>query len=70
MNDITKEHCPTAPDYNFILGNYYPDGTALLNYHNDDESDYQHGACIGSLSFGATRDFTIKIKIKKLLRYH
>ncbi len=68
MNDITKERFPNAPDYNFVLGNYYPTGDAYIGYHNDDESDYKTNACIGSLSFGSTRDFTIKDKNKKVIK--
>jgi alpha-ketoglutarate-dependent dioxygenase alkB family protein 2 len=60
MNDITKEIHPSHSGYNFILCNYYADGKAYIGYHSDNESDYVEGACIGSLSFGASRDFSIK----------
>ena len=65
MNRITKELYPDHPDYNFVLCNYYPNGKASIGYHEYDEKDYMPYACIGSLSFGGTRDFTIKSKVTK-----
>jgi alkylated DNA repair dioxygenase AlkB len=62
MDEITKEIHSSHSGYNFILCNYYPNGNAYIGYHSDDESDYIEGACIGSLSFGASRDFLIKNK--------
>jgi len=62
MDEITKNFHSNHLGYNFILCNYYANGKAYIGYHSDGESDYIKDVCICSLSFGATRDFTIKDK--------
>ncbi len=47
--------------FNFCLVNIYtPD--AYLGYHSDDEKDMVENSTVGSLSFGAERDFLLKPK--------
>ncbi len=57
-----KERVEEATDrrYNFVLCNLYPDGTAKLGFHSDDERDLVPEATIASLSFGVQRDFVLK----------
>lgn len=47
--------------YNFVLCNMYPDGSAGLGWHADDEAGLVRGATIASISLGAERDFDIRI---------
>lgn len=50
---------------NFVLVNYYKDGSNYIGYHSDDEKDLDPGSPIVSLSFGATRRFLLKDKQSK-----
>lgn len=47
-------------DVNYVLLNYYPDGTSQLGYHSDDEKGLVFKASIWSVSFGASRKFYLK----------
>ncbi|KAG0614063.1 hypothetical protein M758_6G148700 [Ceratodon purpureus] len=55
----------TNETYNFILVNFYADGTHSISPHSDDESFLGHNPCVASLSLGGTRDFVMKHKTKK-----
>lgn len=57
----------TGETYNFVLVNFYADGTHSISPHSDDESFLGHNPCIASLSLGGTRDFVMKHKTKKEL---
>jgi alkylated DNA repair dioxygenase AlkB len=52
----------TGQSYTFALVNYYPDGDSSLGWHSDDERDLVGGSIIASVSFGATRDFQVRLK--------
>ncbi|ODQ50157.1 hypothetical protein SAICODRAFT_73677 [Saitoella complicata NRRL Y-17804] len=52
----------TGYDYNFILVNYYKDGTDSISYHSDDEQFLGPNPAIASLTLGATRTFLLKHK--------
>lgn len=47
--------------FTFALCNLYPDGAAGLGWHADDEGDLAPGMPIASVSFGAERDFTMRL---------
>jgi len=49
-------------DYDQILINWYPDGTAGIGHHSDSEKQLQKGSAIYSFSFGETREFVVKAK--------
>lgn len=51
--------------YNFVLVNFYADGTHSISPHSDDESFLGTNPCIASLSLGGTRDFVMKHKTRK-----
>lgn len=55
----------TDETYNFVLVNFYADGTHSISPHSDDESFLGHNPCVASLSLGGTRDFVMKHKTKK-----
>jgi alkylated DNA repair dioxygenase AlkB len=55
----------TKETYNFVLVNFYADGTHSISPHSDDESFLGHNPCGASLSLGGTRDFVMKHKTKK-----
>lgn len=55
----------TGETYNFVLCNFYADGTHSISPHSDDESFLGPNPCIASLSLGGTRDFVMKHKTKK-----
>lgn len=46
-------------EFNFALANMYPDGSASIGAHADDESDIVKGSPIVGISLGATRDFIL-----------
>jgi alkylated DNA repair dioxygenase AlkB len=50
----------TGDDYSGCLLNYYPDGSAGMGCHSDDERDLVPQATIASVSFGATRRFDLR----------
>nr|QBK90704.1 MAG: alkylated DNA repair dioxygenase [Pithovirus LCPAC201] len=52
----------TGQKYNFAVINYYPDGRSKLGWHSDDERDLVSESIIASVSFGAKRDFQVRIK--------
>jgi len=47
--------------------NWYRDGEDYLNWHADDEKELSVNPIIGSVNFGATRDFVIR-KNDKLIK--
>lgn len=55
----------TGETYNFVLCNFYADGTHSISPHSDDESFLGPNPCIASLSLGGTRDFVMKHKTRK-----
>ena len=55
----------TGESYNSCLLNLYHDGSEGMAYHSDGEPDLKKNGSIASLSFGATRKFSFKHKIKK-----
>lgn len=55
----------TKETYNFVLVNFYADGTHSISPHSDDESFLGHNPCVASLSLGGTRDFVMKHKTRK-----
>jgi alkylated DNA repair dioxygenase AlkB len=50
----------TGDSYQGVLLNYYPDGSAGMGWHTDNERDLVPGATIASVSFGATRRFDLR----------
>ncbi|KAK9814334.1 hypothetical protein WJX72_004103 [[Myrmecia] bisecta] len=52
----------TGADYNFLLINFYQDGTNSITYHSDDEKFLGPLPTIASLSLGGSRDFLMKHK--------
>jgi len=53
--------------FNSCLLNLYHDGTEGMGWHSDAEKELKPNAAIGSLSFGASRDFAFKHKQTKTL---
>lgn len=47
--------------FNYVLANRYDDGEVGLGFHSDDEADLVPNAPIASLSFGAERDFVLRL---------
>ncbi|DBA94893.1 hypothetical protein WJX77_002396 [Trebouxia sp. C0004] len=52
----------TGTDFNFVLMNFYQDGTHSISYHSDDEKFLGLNPTIASLSLGGSRDFIMKHK--------
>jgi alkylated DNA repair dioxygenase AlkB len=52
----------TGRRYNSVLLNYYRDGADGMGMHSDDETELGLQPAIASLSFGATRTFTLRHK--------
>ena len=50
-------------DFNFVLVNYYQDGSKHIGYHSDDEADLSPNYPIASLSFGQERPFRLRHKV-------
>lgn len=48
--------------FNSVLANYYRDGQDSVAWHSDNEPELGRQPCIASLSFGATRRFSLKHK--------
>jgi alkylated DNA repair dioxygenase AlkB len=53
-------------EFNGVLMNWYRDGEDYLNWHTDDEKELGKNPIIGSVNFGATRDFVIRKNDKSL----
>tara|TARA_B100000579_G_C22476277_1_gene685771 strand:- start:44 stop:664 length:621 start_codon:yes stop_codon:yes gene_type:complete len=51
--------------FNSVLLNKYPDGKTGMGWHSDDEKELGTNPVIGSVSFGAERDFLFKHKKNK-----
>jgi DNA-N1-methyladenine dioxygenase (EC 1.14.11.-) len=49
-------------DFNSVLLNLYRDGNDSVAWHSDDEPELGENPVIGSVSFGATRKFSLKHK--------
>ncbi|KAI9136966.1 hypothetical protein BKA69DRAFT_1032530 [Paraphysoderma sedebokerense] len=52
----------TGDKFNFVLINFYEDGSNSIAYHSDDESFLGPNPTIASLSLGGTRDFFLRQK--------
>jgi len=50
--------------FNSVLMNWYRDGEDYLNWHADDEKELGENPIVGSVNFGATRDFIIRTNDK------
>lgn len=61
--DFAKQKYPEF-DFNGALVNLYKDFTDYIGWHADDERDLNPGAPILSFSFGSSRDFKIRKKIR------
>jgi alkylated DNA repair dioxygenase AlkB len=46
--------------FNSVLMNWYRDGNDYMNWHTDAEKELGQNPIIGSVNFGATRDFLIR----------
>jgi alkylated DNA repair dioxygenase AlkB len=55
----------TGHRYNSVLLNYYRDGADSMGMHSDDEPELGPQPAIASLSYGATRAFTLRHKTSK-----
>ena len=53
--------------FNSVLANHYRDGQDSVAWHSDDEKELGNKPLIASLSFGATRTFSLKHKKDKHL---
>jgi len=53
--------------YNSVLLNEYSNGEVGIGWHSDDEKELGRNPIIGSVSFGANRDFFLKHKTDKSL---
>jgi alkylated DNA repair dioxygenase AlkB len=58
-----EEAFPTS--YNSVLINDYKTGEIGMGWHSDDEKELGKNPVIGSVSFGAERDFYLKHKYEK-----
>lgn len=58
---LDRLEAATGSRFNFALCNLYPDGDVGLGWHSDDEHDLARDAPIASLSFGAERDFMVRL---------
>lgn len=58
LRGITQE--VTGQFYNSCLLNLYPDGATGMAWHRDAETELLKNGSIASLSFGATRKFSLK----------
>jgi len=54
--------------FNFVLVNYYKDGSNYIGWHSDDENDLA-SQTISSISLGITRDFQFRKKNNKKKKY-
>jgi alkylated DNA repair dioxygenase AlkB len=53
--------------FNSVLANYYRDGNDSVGWHADDEPELGPAPLIASLSFGATRRFSLRHKTDRSL---
>ena len=51
--------------FNSVLANFYRDGSDSVAWHSDDEAELGTAPLIASLSFGATRRFSLRSKTDK-----
>lgn len=59
----------TPVSFNSVLLNFYRNERDSVAWHSDDEPELGRNPIIGSVSFGETRRFQLKHKIKKNIRY-
>jgi alkylated DNA repair dioxygenase AlkB len=59
----------TGCQFNSVLLNYYRDQQDSMGWHSDDEPELGLQPIIASLSLGGTREFALKHKFRKELRY-
>lgn len=59
---------PAGTRFNSVLLNLYRNERDSVSWHSDDEPEVGMNPIIGSVSFGATRTFQFKHKIRKYLR--
>lgn len=59
----------TGHQFNSVLLNYYRDQQDSMGWHSDDESELGPQPVIASLSLGGAREFALKHKFRKKLRY-
>lgn len=58
-----------ASSFNSVLLNYYRDQQDSMGWHSDDEAELGAMPVIASLTLGADREFALKHKTRKELRY-
>ena len=58
-NEINQK---TDSYYNSVLVNHYKDGEDYMGWHSDNEIELGNDPHIASLSFGAPRDFILRLK--------
>lgn len=56
----------TGARFNFCLVNWYADGADRIGWHADDEASIVPCSTIASVSIGATRDFVLRHRMRKL----
>ncbi|ARN75836.1 alpha-ketoglutarate-dependent dioxygenase AlkB family protein [Oceanicoccus sagamiensis] len=56
--------------FNSVLANYYRDGADSVAWHSDDEAELGLNPVIASLSFGATRRFSLRRKKQQQAPIH
>ncbi|WP_339339054.1 alpha-ketoglutarate-dependent dioxygenase AlkB [uncultured Oceanicoccus sp.] len=56
--------------FNSVLANYYRDGADSVAWHSDDEAELGHQPIIASLSFGATRRFSLRQRQQQTTPVH
>lgn len=56
--------------FNSVLANYYRDGADSVGWHSDDEAELGHNPIIASLSFGATRRFSLRQRQQQTAPVH
>ena len=59
------EQFASGHTFNCVLLNYYRDGRDKMGWHADDEKELGQNPVIASVSFGATRRFDFKHKVKR-----
>ena len=58
LRDVVFEK--TGVDVNHVVVNRYRDGNDHIGYHHDKTPDFYPGAAVCTLSFGGTRNFSLK----------
>ncbi len=56
--------------FNSVLANYYRDGADSVSWHSDDEAELGVNPVIASLSFGATRRFSLRPRKQQTTPVH